>query len=153
MILSGCHKDSSSQNDLIGTWTMQSGTFSAMVGTKTMTQYFIDNLGLTATQAQALNDAFNQSLQQTFTGNVQLKSDNTYTSTLGGEADSGTWSLSTDGKKLTIDSINDVPVIMDVVELTSTSLHLNETETTMEDLNSDSIPETITVTVDLIFNK
>ena len=57
-----------------------------------------------------------------------MKSDNTYTATLGGEADSGTWSLSSDGKKLTIDSSTEEPMILDVIELTSSRLHLQGTD-------------------------
>jgi hypothetical protein len=82
-----------------------------------------------------------------------MKSDNTYTATLGGEPDDGTWSLSSDGKKLTIDSSTEAPMILDVIELTSSKIHLQGTETETEDLNADLIPETIIVTVDITFTK
>jgi hypothetical protein len=153
LILSSCSKDSTPADDLIGTWTMQSATFTATINGKTMTQYFIDELGLTATEAQQYTALFNATMQQSFTGTMQMKSDNTYTATLGGEADTGTWSLSSDNKKLTIDSSTDSPVTLDVIELTSSTLHLKGTESETEDLNADLIPETIIVTVDITFTK
>ena len=153
LILSSCSKDSTPADDLIGTWTIESATFTAMVGSKTLAQYLIDELALTAAEAQQFTDLFNQQMQQSFTGTFQMKSDNTYSSTLGGSPDTGTWSLSPDNKKLTIDSSTDSPTILDVIELTSSTLHLRGTDSETEDLNDDSIPETITVTIDLTFTK
>ena len=153
LILSSCSKDSTPAEDIVGTWTMESATFTATINGKTMTQYFIDELGLTATEAQQYTDLFNNAMQQSFTGTMQIKSDNTYTATLGGEPDDGTWSLSSDGKKLTIDSSTEEPMILDVIELTSSKIHLQGTDTETEDLNDDGTPETITVTVDLTFTK
>jgi hypothetical protein len=153
LILSSCSKDSTPTDDLVGTWTIESAAFTAMVGTLTLTQYFTEELGLTPTEAQQFTDAFNQQMQQAFTGSFQMKSDNTYSSTFGGSPETGTWSLSSDNKKLTIDPSTDSPVIMDVIELTSSKLHLRGTDSQSEDLNDDSIPETIDVTVDLIFTK
>lgn len=153
LILSSCSKDSTPADDLVGTWTTQSATLTAMVGSKTLIQYFIDELALTATEAQQFNDLFNQQMQQAFTGTIQMKSDNTYTSTLGGESDTGTWSLSSDNKKLTIDSSTESPQIMDVIQLTSSTLHLRGTDTQTEDLNDDGTPETIIATIDLTLTK
>ena len=153
LILSSCSKDSTPDDDLIGTWTTESATLTAMVGTKTMTQYLIDELDYTPAEAQIFVDLFNTMMQQAFTGTIQMKSDNTYTGTLGGEADTGTWSLSSDGKKLTIDSSTEEPMVLDVIELTSSMLHLQGTDSETDDLNDDGTPETITVTVDLTFIK
>lgn len=154
LILSSCSKDSTPSDDLVGTWTTQSASLTAMIGSKTLTQYFIDDLGLSATEAQQANDLFNQTMQQAFTGKtLQMKSDNTYTSNLGGESDSGTWSLSSDNKKLTIDSSTGSPQILDVIQLTSSTLHLQGTDTETEDLNDDGIMETINATIDLTLTK
>lgn len=153
LIFSSCSKDSTPADDLVGTWSIESAAFTAMVGSKTLTQYLIDELDLTATEAQQFTDVFNQQMQQSFTGTFQMKSDNTYSSTMGGTPDTGTWSLSSDNKTLTIDSNTDSPVILDVIELTSSKLHLRGTDSQSEDLNDDSIPETIDITIDLIFTK
>jgi hypothetical protein len=153
LILSACSKDETPTDKLIGTWTAGSSTFTAMVGNKTLTQYFTDVMGLTAAEAQQVTDLFDQSIQQSFTGTIQIKSDGTYTSSMGGTPDTGTWSLSSDGKKLTIDSSTEAPTTFDVIELTSSKLHLNISESSSEDLNSDGTLETITISVDVTFTK
>jgi hypothetical protein len=155
LILSSCSKDSNPTpaDYLIGTWTTQSSTFTATINGKTMTQYLIDNMGLTSTEALIYIALFNAQMQQSFTGTIQMKSDNTYTSNFGGSTDTGTWSLSSDGKKLTTDFGNTVSMTLDVIELTSSNLHLKGTETVSEDINGDNTTETIIVTFDLTFTK
>lgn len=154
LAITSCKKDSSSTVTLAGgTWTAGTPTFTTMVGTKTLTQYFTDVMGLTATEALQYTTLVNLGLMQAFTGTIQFKSDNTYTSNLGGVADSGTWSLSTDGKKLTIDSSTDVPETLDVTVLTSNKLTVSTTGNTYEDLNSDGTDETIAVHVEIPFTR
>lgn len=154
LAITSCKKDSSSTVTLAGgTWTAGTPTFTTMVGTKTLTQYFTDVMGLTATEALQYTTLVNLGLMQAFTGTIQFKSDNTYTSNLGGVADSGTWSLSTDGKKLTIDSSTDVPETLDVTILTSNKLTVSTTGNTYEDLNSDGTDETIAVHVEIPFTR
>lgn len=154
LAITSCKKDSSSTVTLAGgTWTAGTPTFTAMIGTKTLTQYFTDVMGLTATEALQYTTLVNLGLMQAFTGTIQFKSDNTYTSNLGGVADSGTWSLSADGKKLTIDSSTDVPETLDVTVLTSNKLTVSTTGNTYEDLNSDGTDETIAVHVEIPFTR
>ena len=153
LFFTSCSKDSDPAADLVGTWTFSNATFDAKVGTKSLTQYFIDEMGLTEAQAQQVLVLFNAQMQQAFTGTIQMKSDNTYTATIGGESDSGTWSLSSDNKKLTIDSDTDAPVIFDILELSSHKVVLKGTETVEEDLNEDTVPETITVTIEMTLTK
>ncbi len=71
----------------------------------------------------------------------------------GETADSGTWSLNGDQTELTIVSSVDGPMTFDVVELTSSKLHIHAIEVTSEDLNGDDIPETMNVEVDINFSK
>ena len=153
LILSSCSKDSTTTNDLIGTWNTQSSTFTATINGKTLTQYFMDDMGLTADEAQLAIGMFNTQMQQTFTGTIQMKSDNTYTSTMGGTTDTGTWSLSSDGKTITLDAGTEGSTILDVIELTSSKLHVSGTETTTDDLNADGIQDTMVVTIDLTLTK
>jgi len=154
LAITSCKKDSSSTVTLAGgTWTAGTPTFTTMVGTKTLTQYFTDVMGLTATEALQYTTLVNLGLMQAFTGTIQFKSDNTFTSNLGGTSDSGTWSLSADGKKLTINSSTDVPETLDVTVLTSNKLTVSTTGNTYEDLNSDGIDETIAVHVEIPFTR
>jgi hypothetical protein len=153
LILAGCKKSETATDNIVGTWTAGSATYSAMVGDKTLLQYFTDVVGLSAEDAQTQVNLIAAILQQSLTGTITVKSDKTYTSTLGGTPDSGTWSLSADEKKLTIDSSTEDPVIMDVQELSSSKMILGSTETRIEDLNGDSVDETIIVTLTVTFNK
>ena len=154
LAITSCKKDSSSTVTLAGgTWTAGTPTFTAMVGTKTLTQYYTDVMGMNVTQAQQYTAVVNLVFMQAFTGTIQFKSDNTYTSNLGGTSDSGTWSLSADGKKLTINSSTDVPETLDVTVLTSNKLTVSTTGNTYEDLNSDGIDETIAVHVEIPFTR
>jgi len=153
LILTGCSKDSK-DDILVGIWTMENGTFTAMAGTQTLVQYLMTHFGLNAPDAQAADAFFTTTIEQSFSGTIQLKSDNTYRSDLGGESDSGTWSLSDDRKKLTITSTVDGPTTMDVIELTSSRLHLRGTEIRNVDFDTDGSYETnLSVVYDLIFNK
>jgi hypothetical protein len=155
IILTSCSKDKTAtpEGNLTGTWASGTATTTAMVGSKTLTQYFTDVAGLTAAQAQLLTTTFESTLQQSFTGTILVKSDKTYTSNLGGTADAGTWSLSADAKKLTIISNTDGPETFDVLQLTTTNMQLQSSESISEDLNGDAIPETINITVILSFTK
>lgn len=153
LIFTSCSKDSDPADDLVGTWTVESVSFSAMVGTQTLLEFLVDEVGLTEIQAQQMIDLFILDMQQSFTGTIEMKSDNTYTSNLGGEDDSGTWSLISDNTELVIDSDYDDPMTLDIIELTSTKLRVQGDYFAEEDLDDDEVPETITITVDLNFKK
>ena len=113
----------------------------------------MEDYGLTEPQAQAAVALFNAFMAQLFTGTININSDNTYEAVFGGEADSGTWSLSSDNKKLTIDSDTDETVIFDIVELSSGRAVLKTTASVEEDLDEDEIPEDISLTLELILTK
>ncbi len=153
LILSSCSKSKTSTDNLIGNWTTGTSTVSAMIGDKTLEQYYTDVLGLPAAQAQALNTTFSQSVQQRFSGTVQIKSDGTYTSTFGGGQSSGTWSMSSDDSKITIVPNGEQPTTFDILALTSSKLQLELLESLSQDLNGDNTPESINVTLDVNFSR
>ncbi len=153
VLITSCEKDKDDPIDnLVGTWTAESADADAMIGGKTMTEYFT-GLGYTAEEAQLLENLFIITLQQNFTGTITFNSDMTYIANLGGESDSGTWNLSNDNKQLTIDSSTEPPLIFNVQTLTANELRVTWTETGQEDMNDDGVPELITVDVDMTFNK
>jgi hypothetical protein len=153
IILSACTKDEAAKVDLVGTWTAGTPTITIMIGTKTLMQYFTDVLGLSPTEAAQYNNLFTTGIQEGFTGTIQFKSDNTFTTNMGGEPDSGTWSLSDDGNKLTVDPATDVPMTFDIIELTANKLRFKMVESSSDDLNGDEIPETMTITIELSFTR
>ena len=153
VLITSCKKDQFTPADnLIGTWTAASANADATVSGKTMVQYFTD-LGYSASDAQLLANLFKVTLQQNFTGTITFKSDKTYTSTLGGQNDSGTWNISADNKQLTISSSKDPAIVLNIDKITANELQVNWTETGQEDLNNDNVTETITAHVVLVFNK
>ena len=153
IILSACTKEDAAKVDLVGTWTAGTPTVTIMVGTKTLLQYLTDITGLSPTEAALYNSLFTTGFQEGFTGTIQFKSDNTFTTNMGGEPDSGTWSLSADGKKLTVDPATSDPMTFDIVELTANKLRFKVTESESEDLNDDGTPETMTITIELSFTR
>jgi hypothetical protein len=154
LAITSCKKDSSTTVTLEGgTWTAGTPTFTAKVGTRTLDQYFTEVMGLTSVQAAQYAAIANLALMQSFSGTIQFKSDNTYAATLGGTPDSGTWSLSADGKKLTIDSSTEPPETADITELTSNKLTVTLVSSQSEDLNGDGTPETLTVNVTIPFTR
>jgi hypothetical protein len=154
ILVSSCEKDKgpTAEEKLVGTWTSGTSTFNATVNNTPMLQYFAGQ-GVSQADAQMLTNLFNVTMQQTFSGTITFNSDKTYTSTLGGDTDSGTWSLNNDATELTIDSSNDDPVILQVQTLTEEQLRVKWQETGAEDLNEDTVPEQIAVDVDLTFDK
>jgi hypothetical protein len=153
IILTSCSKDSNPAEDLVGTWSVESISFSVMVGTQTLSDYLVEEVGLTAAEAQQLIDLFNLQMQQSFTGTIEMKSDNTYVSDMGGEDDSGTWSLINDDTQLVIDSDYDDPMILNILEITSSKLRVQGDYIGEEDLNDDDVPETLTITIEITFKK
>jgi hypothetical protein len=152
IVFSACNKDDDKPDAIVGTWTTGTSTVTVMVNSKSLTQYFLD-LGFTTEDAQTYADLFDQGIKQAFTGTITVKSDHTYTSNLDDSPDSGTWSLNSDRTELTMTSTTDGPLTFDVIELTSSKLHLHANETTTEDLNGDETPETLTVELDLNLTK
>ncbi len=154
-LLPSCKEDPAPSDNLIGTWTSDEITLNTTVNGKTLLQYYMDEFDLTASEAQVYVDMVNSIVEDFFPQNmtIQFKSDNTYTSTTDGESDSGTWSLSSDKKKLTTDPGTADQMILDVIELTSSKLHLQVTQNQTEDINADEVPETLVVIVDMTFTK
>jgi hypothetical protein len=153
VLISSCKKDEDPQDDLIGTWTTGISTINAKVGDLAMNQYFIDSLGLSASDAQVYTSLFNITVQQSYAGTVTFNANGTYSATFGGDADTGTWVLSSDKKQLTLDSNLDPPIVLNVVRLTANELVLSWNETASEDINEDGVPEVISADVEMTLTK
>lgn len=153
LILTSCSKSKTAKDDIVGTWGSASYTFTTTVNSMPLLQYLTTVLSLPEAQAQLIANSVNSGLQQQLPGQIQIKSDNTYTATGPGGTDTGTWSLSTDNKKLTIVPTTGDPITFDVISLSSSSLHLQWTQSESEDLNSDGTNETLVFTIDLTLSK
>ena len=153
LILTQCGGDDegdSNVDDLIGTWTASSVTFEFDIGGQTLTQFFQDAFGISEADAQLLVDAF----EQGFDGTIQFKEDNTYDSSFDGDIETGTWTLSSDAMTLTLDpDLEDDNTVFNVVTLNSSTLIISLTETEMEDFDGGGTEETLTITLELSFDK
>ncbi len=152
-ILSSCKKDAGTTDNLVGTWTVNNPSITAMVGNVELSQYLANVLYLPPAAITPITQSFYQTFQKSFSGTITIKSDNTYTSTLGGTTDTGTWSLSADGKKLNISSSTKSPMEFDILSLTMNNLELRTMVTYSDDINSDGNPEIIDITVDANLTK
>ncbi len=148
LILSSCKKESKPGDNLVGTWTVNSANFTAMVGNMPLDQYLINVANLPASAIPFVTQTLNQMVDKSLSGTIQINSDNTYTSTLGGSSDSGTWSLSADGKTLNIISSTKSSILFNIVDLTATKMDLSTSIVYSSDLNNDGTPEVINVAAD-----
>jgi hypothetical protein len=152
VVITSCDKDDKDTNDIVGSWTVDSTNVNATVNNKTMLQYFTD-LGLSPTDAQTAAQSFDQTVSQAFSGTINFKSDGTYTSTLGGQDDSGKWTLNDNKDKLTVDSSTDDPIILNVTKLTNNHLVLGWADAASQDINNDNVAENIAVNIIMYLRK
>ena len=127
LILSSCTKKDTASDNIIGVWTVNAADLTLTVGDKTLEEYLVDIAGFSALEAQTFVSYFEAGVGAGITGSIEIKSDGTYTATLGGEADTGTWSLNSDGTMITIDSDSDDPMTLEILELTSGKLKIKMT--------------------------
>ena len=151
---SSCNKEEeTAQDNLIGKWTISDVNLDIDIGGKTVTQYYVEVAGYSEADAATIAALFDAALNESFSGTVEIKSDHTYITTLDGTEDTGTWELSSDGKKLTLDAGTADQAIFDVISVTKNLLHINFMESETQDLNEDSVPETISIEVDMTLTK
>lgn len=134
-------------DNLVGTWTTSSINVDASVGDQSLTDYLVNEIGLSPAEAAAQYGLFVAALQSEVTGSLTLNADNTYESSFGGSSDSGTWSLSSDEKTLTLNEGSDV------IEVTINSLSGNTLNATLgdvisEDLDNDAGTPDVDITVE-----
>lgn len=129
--------------NLIGTWSYESSSIEWTIDGKDGIQYLKDELGATDQEIEFFESFF---LEDFEFGNLTItfNENNTLSGTSGSESISGTWSLSSDGSKLTI--VDEMETtIFDVFELSASRFSFGVEETIVEDLNDDNTDETIVI--------
>lgn len=109
--LASCGKDDEggdTSSSLIGVWSFTKAEIQEFtINGQDFVEYFVQELGLTEAEAEEIALEFEESAEADAglaNVKVEFKSDNTFETTETGEPDeTGTWSLSDDGKTLTID--------------------------------------------------
>ena len=155
-LLVSCNKDSKDvlPSDLIlGKWTMTSTTMDLLFDNKPLSQYLIEELGIPQDEAENFTDLLNDSLLELFTGTIDFKSDHTYAIVLDGDSDTGTWSLSADGKTLLLDQGTIDETLVTIMTLDSSTLIIEMTQSDEEDLDEDGITETIIMEINMTLKK
>jgi len=164
VLSTSCSKDddpklTDSESNLIGTWTISEDNvlFDAYVGEQTLIDYIVSEGEYTEQEAELLYELFKTILMDEFeiSGTMEFRSDNTYTSSSANDDPyDGTWKLSSDGKTLTLDEgdPND-EVALIVNSLTSSTLSIELSENSFEDLDDDidtpDVEITIKITISL----
>lgn len=156
MVLS-CSKDDPTPAELLtGTWNSGTITIVPSIGTTPLAVWLNVSAGLSSTEALLYTTMFNTIAQSTFTGTLEFRADNTFTWTMTGRTESGTWSISGDGTELTLTSplsVIDISDTVNITELTESSLKLNINASVNQDITNDGVAENINIVADLSFTK
>jgi hypothetical protein len=148
----GCSDDDEGDNVasmLIGTWTITDSDIDAEVGGLSIKDYFIDIGGLSELEAETYANLFNSFLAAMFTGTLEIKDDNTYVSTFGGEVVDGTWSVNSTGDKIIIDGGTADEMIITIVSLTETTLVALTTTSEFVDIDSNPLSPEVEVLLEV----
>lgn len=152
IVFTGCKDEenggSPEVNNLLGTWTVDNVDISAMVGGQSLTDWFINVGGLSAENAAIAYAIFETFLLAEVSGSITFKDDNTYVSSFGGSPDDGTWSLSSDGKTLTLDAGTVDEVQINVISLTNSTAHMVFAQQILEDLDDDPLTPDVPIDVE-----
>lgn len=131
---------------LIGTWTTSAVDIDATVGSQTLVDYLVDEVGLTPAEAASQQALFLDSLEPEVSGSLTFNAYNTYTSSFGGGSDSGTWSLSGDGETLTLFEGTD-DIVVDVQSISPTNFVASLGDSFFVDIDDDPATPDVEVNV------
>ena len=147
VFFNSCEKEEGEtvSNDLIGTWTISSSSIDVSVGGVDFVTYIMNEFEVPKEQAEFFANLFAGG-EEGPSGTITIKDDNTYTLSIDGETESGTWAVSSDGKTLTISGTDENGAYSDdmtIVSLTSSQLVLSIVEDSeLVDMDDDDVPET-----------
>jgi hypothetical protein len=150
LFVAGCSDDEDSgattSELLIGTWNTSAIDIEVSVGSQTLVDYLIDEVGLSPSEAASQQDQFIDSLEPEITGSLIFNADNTYSSNFGGGSDNGTWSLSGDGKTITLIEGAD-QIAVSIQSITSTTLVASLGDSILVDIDDDPGTPDVEITV------
>lgn len=155
--LSGCNKDDDGDGStnlttremLIGTWTITDFDMNISIGGQTLIEYLVEVEGLSPADAALQNALFEAFLVSEVTGTLTLKSDNTYESNFGDGATTGTWSLSSDEKTLTLVE-GDETIVLTINSITTKTMNASFAENMSEDLDEDPATPDVIISVEAV---
>ncbi len=156
ILFTGCgddDDDDGGEDDLIGTWTVTGADLEIMVGGQTLQEYLEDQ-GFSSIEASALANLLEEEfLGDDFTGTLTVNSDGTYSTDIGGESDSGEWTLNGDVLTITSEDPDEDIQMLTVTTLNSSTLVVEQTDTEGIDVDDDGSEETLAITLEISFSK
>ena len=159
VFFNSCEKDEGTKasSDLIGTWNIDNSTVSVTVGGVDLVTYLMDAMELTQEEAEFMAGFFTDF--GSMSGTVTFNDDNTYQAKMvGEEVENGTWSISSDGKTLSLKESGDSEDSADnltIITLTPSNLVIAlPAESEMVDLDDDGTDETqMDISIELRLSK
>lgn len=159
LVLNSCESDEGNQfeNNLYGTWTLDKMEVSNVeIGGVNVIQVLQTTFGYTLAEAEGVLDSIFSDLGEGFSevsGTLSFNEDYTYVASLSDEGEEGEWSLSSDGKILSL--LSEEPEELEIESLTASQLViLDDVEEAKADLDDDGMEETdVTFTVRFTFIK
>ena len=151
-----CNKDDEDPlpaDQILGKWTISSASMELIFDNKNLVQYLIDEVGLSQSEATAFDNLMQDALLEFFVGTIDFKQDHTYIINMGGEMDSGTWSLSNDGKSLMLDEGTPDETAATIVSMDSSTLKIEMSQHAEEDIDEDGMTEQLVMKISMTLNK
>ena len=140
----GCGDDdgetSFNEADLVATWTLSSADLEFSINGQSLSQWLQQEGGFSAAEAQVIAQGVEDLLDDEFPegATIQFNSDNTYEANFGGDIEEGTWTLSSDGRTLTLNPDDDPEdQQITITRLDGNSLSVLISETDVFDLDDD----------------
>jgi hypothetical protein len=148
ILLAGCSSDDGTPapvSDLVGgTWTVSNVDLVYTVGAQSLKDYLVNVEGYTPAEADFAIAFLEVLLLDELDGTISFNANNTYNSNFGGSPDDGTWSLSADGKTLTLDAGTIDEEVVTINSLTSSNCNLTISMDELEDVDDDpSTPDVL----------
>lgn len=152
----GCNNDDedpTASDLIIGEWTISTTTLVMSFNGKDLTQYLMSDLGFTQDEAVMFADMLEDMILEYFVGTIEFKNDKTTVYNIGGDSDTGQWSMSNDGKTLYLDEGTIDEMVVHILELTSTRLKIEMTQSEEVDIDEDGDDDEITTKITITLTK
>ena len=158
LFFNSCNKDEEPTTfDMVcGKWTVKSVSSEITINGKSLTQFYVDALGISETDAQVFVDEYYNALEEYYDGTMEFKSDGTYEFNLmgGTETTTGDWALHpADDKALSISYAQGAYNSFRIRSLTETGFVYGVTETSIYNIDQDFVKDTLIYELEVTLEK
>ena len=152
-MLFSCSKNDESPSDLIvGTWTVSNASMEVTVNNKSLVDFYVDQ-GYSSAEATQISDSTINVSVQDHQGSIIFRSDKTYSMNFTGGNDSGPWSISDNGKQLTLKNQLGGSFTYNIKTLTKSTLDMTYSRTQNDDIDKNGTYETVSFSIELVMSK